>query len=79
MLYAGDNGSLAVTVDDNSTLVPEDPKHSEVVLLLTTSGQMLGVTSIVLNVVFLSAMRFVDDSSTAYHRLMQVCTDDCFH
>ena len=66
MAYAGTNDSAEVC-DYNDTSC----EHDDVVVFFTTSGHLLGVASIVLNVIFLFAMRFVDDRSTVYHQLMQ--------
>ena len=68
---AANNLSGQIAVDGNSSLRPTVVVKSEVNRVISIFSDVLGVTSITLNIAFLVVMRFLKDHSTAYHQLMQ--------
>ena len=66
--YEKNNFTLGVFLTGNDT--SEASQLSEMVRAINLFGVVLGVASIVLNLVFLVAMRFLKERSTAYNTLM---------
>ena len=61
---------------DNLTLVlfgngTDNPEETHTIRVISLFSVILGVSSIILNIIFLIVMRFLNDHSTAYHQLMQ--------